>query len=528
MNVLPHMLDATDHRAPASAWRSVRVATALLALAAGSCRQSGPGGPEAKPAEPSRSQASSVASEAGDMWDAVLMGGVHVGSVHTTVTRGDDSGTPTVTMVSTTQLAIGREGDVATMEVITESVETPDGQVRRFKFEQRAGGAPIVVEGSVRGDVALVTHHTMGMQTNTQLPWKADQGGFFAVEQSLRRVPLQPGERRTVSFLMPDLTGLQLASVEMEAQQREDVQLLDGTRNLLRIKQTVHLSGLDSDGYCWTDERGEMLKSILPLQQMEVYRTTRERASATAGDYDITADTLVRVTTPLETPHGARQIVYEATLEQSDPRDAFVAGASQVVEPIDDRRARITVRAVRPGQPPDATSPDPPTDADRQPNNLIQSDDAEVRKLASAVAPDATDPWEIAVALERWVCQGMRSRNFEQAFVTAGEVARTLEGDCTEHAVLLAALCRARGIPARVSVGLVYVPRFQAFGFHMWDEVWIADRWVPLDATLGRGGIGAGHITLQHSNFAADQTGSALLSVLQVMKQLKLQVLDVQ
>ena len=40
---------------------------------------------------------------------------------------------------------------------------------------------------------------------------------------------------------------------------------------------------------------------------------------------------------------------------------------------------------------------------------------------------------------------------------TAAEVARSREGDCTEHAVLLAALARARGIPARVAMGLVYV-----------------------------------------------------------------------
>ena len=67
------------------------------------------------------------------------------------------------------------------------------------------------------------------------------------------------------------------------------------------------------------------------------------------------------------------------------------------------------------------------------------------------------------------------------------EVARSLEGDCTEHAVLLAALCRARKIPARVAFGLVYYPPQKGFAYHMWNEVWIADRWIPLDATLGHG-----------------------------------------
>ena len=38
--------------------------------------------------------------------------------------------------------------------------------------------------------------------------------------------------------------------------------------------------------------------------------------------------------------------------------------------------------------------------------------------------------------------------------------------------VLLAALARARGIPSRAAVGLVYVGALKGFGYHMWTEVW--------------------------------------------------------
>jgi hypothetical protein len=46
----------------------------------------------------------------------------------------------------------------------------------------------------------------------------------------------------------------------------------------------------------------------------------------------------------------------------------------------------------------------------------------------------------------------------------------------------LTALCRAAGIPARGATGLVYTDR--AFGFHMWNEVYLGG-WVPVDAGLG-------------------------------------------
>jgi transglutaminase/protease-like cytokinesis protein 3 len=130
------------------------------------------------------------------------------------------------------------------------------------------------------------------------------------------------------------------------------------------------------------------------------------------------------------------------------------------------------------------------------------------------------------VALENAVCRLIQEKNYGQGFATAAEVVRSREGDCTEHAVLLAALCRAEQIPARVVLGLVYSPSHQGFAFHMWNEVWVEDRWIPLDATLGRGGIGAGHIKISHSDLTGDGSENAVLSVLTVINQLSIELRD--
>ena len=145
--------------------------------------------------------------------------------------------------------------------------------------------------------------------------------------------------------------------------------------------------------------------------------------------------------------------------------------------------------------------------------------------MATKAAPDL-EGWELAVALEKHVARTIRKKNFSQAFATAGEVAQSLEGDCTEHAVLLAALCRARKVPARVAFGLVYYPPQQGFAYHMWNEVWIKDRWVPLDGTLGLGGIGADHIKLGDSNLAASTDLAAMLPVAHVFGGLELEVVS--
>jgi transglutaminase-like putative cysteine protease len=158
----------------------------------------------------------------------------------------------------------------------------------------------------------------------------------------------------------------------------------------------------------------------------------------------------------------------------------------------------------------------------------VQSDDKVVQDVASQVAPEETDPWRLARALERAVHDMIDAKDFSQAFATAAEVAQTRQGDCTEHAVLLAALCRARRLPARLAIGLVYSSPDQAFAYHMWNEVWIHDRWVPLDATIGQGGIGAAHVKLADSNLDGAGAYSTFLPVLKVMGRLELEIVEVE
>ena len=62
----------------------------------------------------------------------------------------------------------------------------------------------------------------------------------------------------------------------------------------------------------------------------------------------------------------------------------------------------------------------------------------------------------------------------------------------------------------------------------MWNELWVDERWLPLDATLGRGEIGAAHLKLSDSNLAGAQAYSCFLPVAQVIGQIKIEILDVE
>jgi transglutaminase-like putative cysteine protease len=81
---------------------------------------------------------------------------------------------------------------------------------------------------------------------------------------------------------------------------------------------------------------------------------------------------------------------------------------------------------------------------------------------------------------------------------SAREVAKARRGDCNEHAVLLTALARAVGIPAKVVAGTVYGDLGggeEGFYYHAWSELWLGS-WVSADAVFGQMPADATHVKL--------------------------------
>ncbi len=87
--------------------------------------------------------------------------------------------------------------------------------------------------------------------------------------------------------------------------------------------------------------------------------------------------------------------------------------------------------------------------------------------------------------LERFVYDHIVDKSYSRAFDLASQVAASGAGDCTEHAVLLAALARANGHPARVVLGNLILDSesgLYAFG-HAWTEIHDGENWTIRDAT---------------------------------------------
>ena len=464
-----------------------------------------------------------------EMWDLMTIKGQPVGYQLTRIQDVVRDGQPLREVNVRSQLTLQRFGQTTRQQMEIASLETPDGRLLQFRCTLSGGQGSLQTTAVRQDDMLQLTTTAEGKSQSWSLPLPADCGGLFAVENSLLQQPLQPGESRSLQTVVPVLHLV--GTVRLRAVDRESTELWGATRKLLQIESHLALpDGQTLESQLWTDAQGQILKSQIPALQQVAYRVDRETAlqSSQLPTLDLTDFSLVRVSRALAQPHQTDRIRYLARLATEDPSRVFPVTPSQSVQRIDERTAQITVTAPRRGVLPTSPASRPAEEQDLLPSPLIQSDDATVRQLAQRCAEADADPRTVALAVERFVHEAVDEKNFTTAFATAAEVARSREGDCTEHAVLTAALCRARGIPARVVVGLVYVPAQQAFAFHMWDEAWIEDQWLPLDATLGPQGMGADHLTLGSSALDSSQAFSGFLPVIRVLGQLQLEIVDVQ
>jgi transglutaminase-like putative cysteine protease len=160
---------------------------------------------------------------------------------------------------------------------------------------------------------------------------------------------------------------------------------------------------------------------------------------------------------------------------------------------------------------------------------IIQSDDAIVKKLASEFFEDKSLGETALERLRRGVYNLIKTKTpYTPLMSSAAEVARSQSGDCIDHAMLLAAIIRARGVPARVAIGLVFNGSKDepAMVLHSWTEVYLKDHWVCIDASVDTSSTNASYLKLVDTPFADQNPYAPLLATLQAIDLIELLVLD--
>jgi transglutaminase-like putative cysteine protease len=282
----------------------------------------------------------------------------------------------------------------------------------------------------------------------------------------------------------------------------------------------------------WLDADGRPLRQQVDapgLGKITLYRTSRELAMAPGLDATITdigISNLIRLGKKLTQPYDLKSVTYRITIDdEDDPASAFARDDRQQVKQVKGSTVTLEVTASR--GPVKGTPGAKIGDEFLQSSYFITAADAKVKELARKAVGKEKDPWKKALLIEKWVHLNMRGTN-KEALAPADEVARTLEGDCTEFAMLMAAMCRAEGVPSRTAIGLIYADTKggPVMAFHMWTEVWVQDQWVPLDATLGRGYVGATHLKITDHSWHETRSLTPLLPLIRVLGKVQIEVVS--
>lgn len=460
-----------------------------------------------------------------DIWQSIYMGGVRVGYAHTFVEPVQQQGKTLIRTAYLSSFSYKRLGQPLVMKQILNTEETVDGEMLGFYFEiANPPNASTWTMGTVDGDQLKLKQTVDGQVKETTQEWKVGAKSPTFQERALRQSPLKPNEVRTFEAFLPEFN--KVATIKLEAANLVDTPFMDGkSRRLLKVKmsQSVIPTMMIT---AFVDTKGEMLKvsTTLLSNEMVSYLVSRDEAlkAISGAELDLAISTLVKVK-PIPNAHATKSKKYRVTTRGQKIEGFLSASNTLSYKKIDDESAEVTVTSV----------PLPETAAIRSApaeflasSQYLQANDPRVKELADKAAAGATNPAEIARRMERYLFEKLGKKNLSTAMASAAEVVRTMGGDCTEHAVLLAALLRAKGIPSRVVVGFVYVEKLSAFGGHMWTEANLDGQWIPLDATIGRGGIGAAHIRMMDSSLSED--GLSAVSVLAplVIAQLQIEVLD--
>jgi hypothetical protein len=382
--------------------------------------------------------------------------------------------------------------------------------LKDFTFKMNSGIISYNISGRVQGD-RLFVKTGKGKDQNTREILLSEPPVISAgMEHLFKTRKMYVGETITVPFFDPS-TMIQKEAVFRIAA-KEIIKINRIGYNAFRLETEIFGSSMT----LWVDESGVVLKEqgFIGLVMIKSSAANASRDIESGGDdfYEMAA---VPVNRDIPDPQELAFLKLKLSLKDG-------AALSQIPGKTDRQGIDNGIMTIRKEKMPSRLSRDINYGLDNslesflRPEFNIESDAPEIIEKVQAVAGDQKDHLAKAEKLLKWVYDNIEKRPVVSV-PSALEVLRTKVGDCNEHATLLTALLRASGIPARLSVGLVY--NRGRFYYHAWTEAYFG-RWISMDATMNQMPADISHICLVYGNLDKQ------VEIMGLIGRLKLEVLD--
>lgn len=430
-----------------------------------------------------------------DEWFELHMGGSKMGYAHNTYTRNGDR----IETGTDFHIKIGRADHPVVMDTTQKTIETLGGNALGFDSEMRLSQMKSAMRGAIKdGKITIVTSQ-YGLEQTQEFAYPKDallSWGLFR-EQVARG--LTPGTKYTLKTYAPEIRLDDAVTATVAVGDWEDFEVAGKKQRGQKMNVTMEGPTGSVEMVSWVNKDGLPLKSRMTmpgLGNMEMLAASQAQA---VGDFvppEMFMTTVLKANRKID-KDAAGSIRYRIKAKQPGPEPLTLPGTdSQKVTRIDDQTVEAVVSRLT------HKNPEKPkhqnAEATRkqngelaeflEPNLMMNIADEKLVSLAKTAGGGEKEAYQLADKLRRFVTDYVTSKNLNVGFASASEVARTREGDCSEHGVLLAALGRLNGLPSRVAVGIAYVPIFggqdDIFGYHLWTQFYIDGKWRDFDAAL--------------------------------------------
>ena len=468
-----------------------------------------------------------------DEWAEVYMAGGKVGYAHTTMNRDGDL----ITTGATFHMVLGRAEQPVKIGMTQHTSETLTGVPVTFGSEMDMSVMKSASKGTVKdGKVTIVTSQYGMDQTQTfDFPAGAMMTWGTYRESMLRG--FKSGTKYTLSVYAPELRLDGSVNAVTTVGEWEELRL--GAKVTKGQKVTVLLeSPIGSfEMASWVDADGVPLKARVPIPGMgDIEMLTTDQATA-LRDF-VPPEFFTTSTIPAKRKidrAAARRIKYRLTAKSAGVElgDLPTTEMQSVVGNNEKSVELLVARVIHKPRSTSSTEARPQDMAEFLEGNLmINTADPKLIELAKQAGGGEKEPFALADKLRRFVTDYVENKSLNIGFATASEVARTKEGDCSEHGVLLAALGRLNGLPSRVVVGLAYVPVFSnqddIFGYHMWTQFFIDGRWIDVDAALRETDVSPARIAFAVSSLKNSGLADLSLPLITKLGGLDIDILEVE
>lgn len=471
-----------------------------------------------------------------DEWAEIHLAGFKVGYAHSTMERDGEL----IRSQSTTYMQLGRNEQPVRLTVTESAVETLGGQPRSFESTQDLSIQKTSMKGVFRDGKVTITTSQFGNERRDE--YEFPKGAVLKTWGSFRESLIRgfaPGTQYKILLYEPAmrLDGPLEAETrigewkEIEHQGRP----LRGQEVSLVLESPLGSVILDS----WVDARGMPIRARLPvpgLGDMEIITVDQQTALKDFIPPEVFNTTVLRAGQSLDRKK-LRQVRYRLAAKPDHrvdfsriPETAMQRILSRDENSIELELARVPHER-RSGKEAAVEKQTGERLAEFLEGNLmINTADPELVALARRAAGAEKEPFALADKLRRFVSEFVRTKSLNVGFATASEVARTREGDCSEHGVLLAALGRLNGMPTRVAVGIAYVPVFgrqdDIFGYHLWTQFYLDDRWIDFDAALNESECAPTRIAFAVSSLKNAGIADLSLPLLTLIGAIELEILS--